>query len=157
MTAAPSLDIRTRHLCNFSIDFDEVQYIATDAGLRINYIVKEGVVTGDRFAGEFVAGGGDWIVLGSDGVARLDVRATILADDGSLVFLTNSGRVDLRDTALRDRMAAGEALAWSDLYARSAPLFETSSEKYGWLNSIVTVALNGFAPQHVDYAVYEVC
>lgn len=149
------MPIELRHLCDFSIDFQPIQYIPTGAGMRANYVIKEGVVTGERFNGEFVSGGGDWAVVGTDQVARLDVRATIRADDGQLVFVTNTGRIDLRD-GIGERLLAGARLGWSDLYARSSPLFETGSEQYGWLNSLVTVALNGLAPEHVDYEIYEV-
>jgi hypothetical protein len=148
-----SIDVR--HLCDFSIDFEPVQYIPTGAGMRANYVIREGVVTGERLNGELVAGGGDWIVVGADQIARLDVRATIRADDGELVFVTNTGRVDLRD-GIAERLLAGEQLGWRDFYARSSPLFETGSERYGWLNSVVTIALNGLAPAHVDYEIYEV-
>jgi hypothetical protein len=149
------MPVELRHLCDFSIDFEPVQYIPTGAGVRANYVIKEGVVTGERFNGEFLTGGGDWVVVGSDQIARLDVRATIRADDGQLVFVTNTGRIDLRD-GIAERLLAGERLASSDFYARSSPLFETGSERYGWLNSMVTVALNGLAPDHVDYEIYEV-
>jgi hypothetical protein len=149
------MPIETRHLCDFSIDFEPIQYIPTGIGVRANYVVKEGVVTGERFNGELVAGGGDWVVVGTDQIARLSVRATIRADDGELVFVTNTGRIDLRD-GIGERLLAGERLGPTDLYARSSPLFETGSQTYGWLNSIVTVALNGLAPQHVDYEIYEV-
>jgi hypothetical protein len=148
--------IDVRHVCDFSIDFEDVQYIPTGTGMRVNYIIKSGTVTGERFNGEFVPGGGDWIVLGTDQIARLDVRATIRADDGELVSITNTGRVDFRNDAARERYFAGERVPWSDIYARSSPLFETGSEKYSWLNSVVTVALNGLANDHVDYEIYEV-
>jgi len=121
------MSIDVRHLCDFAIDFDPVQYIPTAAGMRANYVIKEGVVTGERFNGEFIRGGGDWILVGSDQVARLDVRATIRADDGELVFVTVTGRVDLRD-GIAERLLAGERLASTDFYARSSPLFETGSD-----------------------------
>jgi hypothetical protein len=123
--------------------------------MRANYVIREGVVSGDRLNGELVAGGGDWVVVGSDQIARLSVRATIRTDDGELVFVTNTGRIDLRD-GIAERLLAGERLGPADFYARSCPLFETGSERYAWLNSVVTVALNGLAPDHVDYEIYEV-
>jgi len=155
LDAAVSPAVRTRYLCDFSIDFDEIQTIPTGTGLRLNYVVREGVVTGDRLSGTFIAGGGDWITIGTDQIGHLDVRATVRTDDGELIYITNTGRVDLRG-GIAERLGAGEALTSKDLYARSAPLFETGSEKYAWMNSIVTVALNGLAPQHVDYSIFEI-
>jgi hypothetical protein len=149
------MPVELRHLCDFSIDFEPTQYIPTGVGMRANYVIKQGTVTGERFNGELIAGGGDWVVVGADQIARLSVRATIRADDGELVFVTNTGRIDLRD-GIAERLLAGERLGPADFYARSCPLFETGSQRYGWLNSIVTVALNGLAPDHVDYEIYEV-
>ena len=108
------MPIETRHLCDFSIDFEPIQYIPTGIGVRANYVVKEGVVTGERFNGELVAGVGDWVVVGTDQIARLSVRATIRADDGELVFVTNTGRIDLRD-GVGERLLAGERLGPNDL------------------------------------------
>ena len=149
------MPIEARHLCDFAIDFEPTQYIPTGVGMRANYVIREGTVTGERFNGEFISGGGDWVVVGADQIARLDVRAAIRADDGELVFVTNTGRIDLRD-GVAERLLAGERLGPTDFYARSSPLFETGSQHYCWLNSIVTVALNGLAPEHVDYEIYEV-
>jgi len=147
--------VEVTHLCDFSIDFEDIQIMPAGGLTRVVYVVKNGTVEGKRINGEIVAGGGDWILLGSDQIARLDVRATLRTDDGELVYITNTGRVDLRDGVL-DRFSGGEPLTSADVYARSSPLFETGSEKYAWMNSIVTVAFNGFAPAHVDYEIYEV-
>ena len=102
------MPIDLRHLCDLSIEFDPIQYIPTAAGVRANYVIKEGVVTGERFNGEFIPGGGDWVVVAGDQIARLDVRATIRADDGELVFMTATGRIDLGD-GIGGRLLGGEA------------------------------------------------
>ena len=39
--------------------------------------------------------GGDWLTLRSDGVGILDVRATLEADDGALIYTSYSGGDDL--------------------------------------------------------------
>ena len=149
------MPVELRHLCDFSIDFEPTQYIPTGVGMRANYVIKQGTVTGERFNGELIAGGGDWVVVGPDRRADGQARDLVGADDGELVFVTNTGRIDLRD-GIAERLLAGERLGPADFYARSCPLFETGSQRYGWLNSIVTVALNGLAPDHVDYEIYEV-
>ncbi len=53
-------------------------------------------VTGGRFEGpglngSVVASGADWILVGGDGVGRLDVRATLRTDDGALVYVKYPG------------------------------------------------------------------
>lgn len=143
------------HLCDFSIEFEPAQSFLTPRGRRMVYVIKHGVASGPRLRGEFLPGGGDWIVIGQDRVATLDVRATLRTYDGELVFVTNTGRVRL-DPDTGKRFWAGEMLRWDEIYARSAPLFETGSEPYAWLNSTVTVAINEFSLSRVNYRIYAV-
>ena len=42
------------------------------------------------------------------------------------------------------------------MYARSSPLFETGDERYAWLNSLHTVAVNQFSLREVHYDVWAV-
>ena len=37
---------------------------------------------------------------------------------------------------------------------RTTPVFETGSEKYGWLNPIIAVGVGGRTPRGVAYTVY---
>jgi len=54
------------------------------------------------------------------------------------------------------RIARGERVDASESYQRIAPLFETASERYGWLNRIVSVGLGERTPGGVSYRVFEV-
>ncbi|MGI5269413.1 DUF3237 family protein [Nonomuraea sp. CA-218870] len=47
----------------------------------------------------------------------------------------------------------GETIAWNETHA---PLFETGAERYAWLSSAVTVAVNEPALDPVDYRVYRI-
>ncbi|GGO83681.1 DUF3237 domain-containing protein [Nonomuraea cavernae] len=85
-----------------------------------------------------LSSGGDWITVGSDRVARLDVRATIRTHDDELVFLTVTGRATMSDEVI-NRLFAGETIGWEEMHARSAPLFETGADGYAWLNSAAAV------------------
>jgi hypothetical protein len=40
-----------------------------------------------------------------------------------------------------ERIGRGEAASPSEYYVRTVPFFETASEKYGWLNKLVSVAI----------------
>ena len=153
-TLGDRLGIETRHLCDISIDV-ALQAVPSPAGNRMNFALERGVCVGDRLNGAFHQNGGDWTTLGSDGIARLDVRATIETDDGELVYMTNTGRFVLDEVAMA-RLTEGEHLANDEIYARSSPLFETGSERYAWLNGIVTIAVGEIAVDHVDYRVFEV-
>jgi hypothetical protein len=148
--------IAVEHICDFEIEFEPLQTIASPAvGTRLNVVVARGVARGPRLNGEFLPGGGDWITLGTDGIARLDVRATLRADDGHLVYVTNTGRHVGTDTTSA-RFAGGELIAWDEAYTHSSPLFETDSETYGWLNGAVTTAINEVALDRVHYRIYRI-
>lgn len=144
-----------RHLFDMHVDLAPAQVIASPEVTRMVFVAEGGTVTGDRIQGQVLPGGGDWLRVGSDGVGRIDVRATIQTHDGELVLLTNTGLIALAGPAL-ERFGAGESLEWDELHARSAPLFETGAEQYAWLNSVVSVAVHGLGPRHVDYRVFEV-
>lgn len=143
------------HLCDFKIEFSRVDIEPTPLGTRLTFVVEGGRVAGPRLSGTFLPGGGDWVTVGSDGVARLDVRATLRTDDGAVVQVTNTGRAVLPDGATA-RMLNGELIRWDEMYARSSPLFETGDDRYGWLNGLHTVAVNEFSLQAVHYRIFEV-
>ena len=61
--------------------------------------------------------GADWLLVGADGTAALDVRITLLTDDGALVYVRYDGRADFY-------AGAGSA----HIYV--AQRFETRDERY---------------------------
>jgi len=147
--------ITVEHLCDFAITFQTMQTFSTPLGTRMIAVVEHGTVEGPRLHGEFLPGGGDWIMIGADRVARLDVRATIRTHDGDLVFVTVNGRATLSDEAIA-RLFAGETIGWDEMHVRSTPLFETGAERYAWLNSTVAIAVNELSLKHVNYRIYSV-
>ncbi|WKG02009.1 DUF3237 domain-containing protein [Mycolicibacterium sp. HK-90] len=143
------------HLLDIRIDFESVHVFATPVGTRMTFVVKQGRCVGPRIAADVLPGGGDWLLLGSDGVARLDVRATLRTDDGALIHLANTGRVRMNRSAT-DRFTAGELIRHDEMTARSSPLFETDDERYRWLNAVHTVAINQVSLSEVHYRVFAV-
>jgi Protein of unknown function (DUF3237) len=150
-----STELTFEHLCDFRIEFEHHQIYPTPVGMRVTYVVKGGRFEGSDLSGEFLSGGGDWVVVGSDRVARLDVRATMRTHDGALIHITNIGRARLDDEATA-RLYQGELIRSDEMYARSSPLFETGDERYAWLNSVHTVAVNQFSLSEVHYRIYTV-
>ncbi|MBU9766205.1 DUF3237 domain-containing protein [Mycobacterium sp. TNTM28] len=149
--AVPSCE----HLLDIRIGFESVHMFATPLGTRMTYVVEQGRCVGPRIAADVLPGGGDWILLGTDGVARLDVRATMRTDDGAFIHLTNTGRVRM-DRQTTDRFMAGELIRHDEMTARSSPLFETDDERYRWLNAVHTVAINQVSLSEVHYRVFAV-
>jgi hypothetical protein len=146
--------IAVEHLFDLAIDFEPMKIYPSPFGTRIDAIVRQGKAEGPRLQGEVLAGGGDWIVVGDDNIGRLDVRATIRTHDGEMVYVTNAGRVAFDDEA-QTRFLAGETVAFDDMHARAAPLFETGSDPYRWLNRTVAVGIVvELSLEHIRYQVY---
>ena len=55
-----------------------------------------------------------------------------------------------------DRLARGEMVDTSEYYFRTAPLFETASATYDWLNRVLAVGIGRRTPGQVSYAVYAI-
>jgi hypothetical protein len=146
--------LAVEHIFDIAVDFDPMKIYPSPFGTRIDAIVRQGKADGPRLRGDILAGGGDWLLVGDDGVGRLDIRATIRTPDGDMVHLTSAGRTVLTE-ASRDRFLAGETITIDDLYGRTSPVFETASEAYSWLNGIVAVGvIVELSLTHIRYHVY---
>ncbi|HEV2055599.1 MAG TPA: DUF3237 domain-containing protein [Methylomirabilota bacterium] len=149
-------DLKTELLCEMSADLEEPQDIGTTPyGNRRIISVTGGSFAGPRLKGEVLPGGGDWLLIRPDGVRQLDVRATLRTDDGHLIYVSYRGIADI-SPAVFQRLLRGEAVDPAEYYFRTTPVFETGSEKYGWLNRIVTVGVGTRTPTGVGYIVYAI-
>lgn len=90
-----------------------------------------------------------------DGAAQLDVRSTLRTDDGALIYVSYRG-MSVIPGDVRKRIMDGEDVSVAEYYFRTTPYFETASEKYAWLNKIVTVAVGKRTKSGVIYSIYEV-
>ncbi len=148
-------ELPVEHLCDFEVELEPAQLIATPVGARMTFIAKGGRVTGPKLNGEVLPGGGDWLLVGSDRVGRVDVRATVRTDDGALIHYTAGGVISIPADGL-ERLQAGERLPFEETYVRTTPRFETADERYAWLNGIVVVGYNELSKDHIDYRMYRV-
>lgn len=128
---------------------------------RIGYITG-GKFEGPRLSGEVLPGGGNWSVggrLGSDAsVGTLDARAVLRTHDGALIYVNYFGRSVIPDDVRRE--FADPALASkvdpSRYYLRIAPVFETASPDYAWLNGTLAIGVGertDLGARHRLYAV----
>ena len=92
-----------------AVDLEPAQAIPTNVGARMTFIARGGTVEGPRIKGELLPGGGDWLMVGTDAIGRVDVRATIRTDDGALIHYEARGVIDIPADGL-ERLAAGERL-----------------------------------------------
>jgi hypothetical protein len=124
-------------------------------GVRQIADVTGGKVEGDRIRGTLLPSGGDWLLIGPDGVARLDVRATVRTEDGAHVFVQYPGVLVLNE-AVTKALAEGRETEFGDAYFFTQPRFETGDPRYAWLNSAVAIGEGRLLPGAVEYRVYRV-
>ncbi|HEY6649421.1 MAG TPA: DUF3237 domain-containing protein [Mycobacterium sp.] len=143
------------HLFDMHVNLQPAQPIPTPVGSRMTFITNGGVIEGPRLRGEVLPGGGDWLIVGIDGVGRVDVRATLRTHDGALIHYESRGIIKIPADGVQ-RLAAGELLPFAETYIRTTPKFETSDERYAWLSEVVALGYNILSPNHIDYRIYRV-
>lgn len=109
------------------------------SGTRIVVEVTGMTLTGERLNGKLKGVAADSVTVVGE-TATIDVRATIETDDGALVYIQYLGRSDV---------SAGFGAA--PIYV--APTFETSDERYRWLNHLQAVGKGDLA--ELSYEWYE--
>ncbi|MET3844076.1 DUF3237 family protein [Bradyrhizobium sp. OAE829] len=102
-------------------------------GIRRFFEVSDGSIEGKRLKGKASSGGGDWLLVGSDGFARLDVRAQIATEDGAFIYANYPGLLELNEK-VGQALATGGKTDYGDQYFRTTPRFETGDPRYTWLN-----------------------
>ena len=124
-------------------------------GMRSIVPVTGGDFEGPRLRGKVMPGGGDWLLLRSDAVLELDLRITLETDDRALIHMSFQG---LRHGPA-DVIAAlgrGEVVDPATYYFRTVPRFETSAEKYAFLNRIITVGVGETRPDGAVHRIEEI-
>jgi hypothetical protein len=128
---------------------------ATPAAIRRLGIVPGGTFEGERLRGRVLDGGNDWQSVRKDGSTWLDVRLVLNTDDGAHIAMTYQG-VRHGPPDVIARIEKGETLDPSTHYFRINPVFETASEKYGWINRILAVGSGLRRADGPIYSVFEV-
>jgi hypothetical protein len=148
-------ELPVEHLLDLRVDLEPAVPIATAVGAQMVFIAKTGTFEGPRLRGELLPGGGDWLLVGTDRIGRVDVRATLRTDDGALIHYTAGGVIKIPDDGL-ERLAAGDRLPFEETYVRTTPRFETADERYAWLSELVVIGHNELSQNHIDYRMYAV-
>jgi hypothetical protein len=149
--------IQTRHIFQIILTVPNITDLGqTPMGGRKIAQVSAGEFNGERLRGTVLsAPGGDWLLMRPDGVLQLDVRLTLQTDDGHLVYMSYRGIRHGPEDVI-NKLNNGEQVDPSLYYFRMTPVFETSSEKYGWLNRIIAVATGRRESTGPTYDVFEV-
>ena len=151
------MNIAARDLLVLEAVLAEPQMVtATPYGLRKIVPVLGGTFTGERLNGSILpTGGHDWAMTRADGVLVLDVRLVLETDDGAQILMTYRG-IRTGTPAVLARIASGEYVDPAEYYFRIVPFFETGSEKYAWLNSIVCLGFGERVKAGPRYTVHEI-
>src|SRR5438105_12290044 len=128
---------------------------AVPHGIRSIIPVTGGDFEGPRLRGEVLSGGGDWLLLRDDGVLELDLRITLETDDHALIHMTFQG---LRHgpPEVFAALGRGEVVDPASYYFRTLPRFETSMERYAFLNRIIAVGVGETRPGSAKHRIEEI-
>jgi hypothetical protein len=153
-----SLTLSGRHLCDVQLvaKGDGPGRIDSAWGTRIIEYIEDGEFAGPALSGRVLPGGGDWPTLANDGefAMRLDVRAVWQTHDGAKLFVQYYGFMALGPPS----EASGNPMEAdpSSYYFRVAPTFQTSDERYAWLNKTLCVGVGRFTPGGLGYRIYAI-
>jgi hypothetical protein len=139
----PKFSFDAEFLCDIEADLSVPEMIGqVPEGVRTTFYIAGGTFEGPNIRGKVRPVGADWLVMRSDGIGELDVRATLETDDGELIYVYYKGLTDMSGGA-EPRIITN-------------PVFRTASEKYSWLNGVFAVGIGAPGENKVSYSVYRI-
>ena len=137
-----TLPLQSEYLFRMTLGVGTPQMIGNTRNGELRIVpVTGGTVVGPKLNGEIMPGSAaDWLRVDPDGSAQIDVRLTIRAASGSMVFLAYNGIRHGSPAALA-KLAAGEAVDPSEIYFRTLIRFETGASDLAWMNKIIAVGV----------------
>jgi len=155
--------LQSCYLCTVEFDVDSgiIAIGASPFGDQRAGYVTGGRVTGSRINGTVLPGGGNWSRagrLGSDSsVGTFDARVVWQTEDGEMIYVTYSGRNVIPDDVRAEFGDPAQPHVDPErYYLRIAPVFETASEKYGWLNGVLAVGVGERTSFGVRHIIHEI-
>lgn len=123
-------------------------------GTRRFIPVTGGRFEGERLSGTVLPGGADCQLIRPDGVAELDVRVMLRAEDGH-EFLMRAFGLRHGPPEVMARIARGEVVAPDAYYFRESVFFEAPEGPLVWLNRLMGVGVGIRNPDSVVLEVHE--
>ncbi|MFI5781307.1 DUF3237 domain-containing protein [Nocardia sp. NPDC051570] len=119
-------------------------------GVRMFIEILDGVLEGapdvpevEAFTGKVLPGGGDWVLIGADGWARLDVRVQFQTADGAAIYAEFPGLIEMNEKVQR-AFTEGGATEFDDQYFRVTPRLETGDSALDWVNHTLFLGAGRF-------------
>lgn len=140
-----SIELSVRHFCTYTVTLQPPDMVAnTFRGRRYVVGLTDGVWEGPGFrAVQRGVAAADWLAIGEDGTAQIDVRMTLRTEEKAFLQVEYQGRADWSG-------GIGSAPGYT------APRFETDHPDFLWMNSRQFVAKGGMDGSRVRYEVYLV-
>ena len=117
--------------------------------------ILEGVASGKNLSGRVLPGGADFQNIRSATYTDIQARYIIETTEGERIYVENTG---IRTGSPEDieKLARGEFVDPSRLYFRTYPRFETSAERWLWLNDHLFVGTGARHPDRVELNFYVI-
>ena len=132
-------EIKTEFLFTIALEVQVINLGDTPYGSRRIFRFDSGMFEGPKLKGAVLPGGGGCSLMRRDDVLEIEVRLTLETDDKEQIYMSWKGfRHGPKEVI--DRLNRGETVDPGAYYFRATPYFETSSEKYAWMNRICSVA-----------------
>jgi hypothetical protein len=149
------IEYAIEHLCSFGGVGGTAPEVIGEVGegLRINFHLTGGTVTGPEINGVVREAGGDWLTVRRDGVGLVDARVTLQTDDAALILLTYTGLLEFGADGYERFLREGPPEAAP---IRVAVRLFTGHAKYKWLNRVQAFGVGHFsrADRTASYDVY---
>lgn len=151
------LPLTSEFLFRMALSAGAPQMVGTARNGELRIIpVTGGTLEGPRFNGEVLpATAADWLRVDPDGTAHMDVRLTLKAASGGIVFMHYSG-IRTGAPEVLARLNSGQPVDPADYYFRIAIRFETGAADLAWMNKVIAVGVGQRPPSGPTYDVYAI-
>jgi len=136
------------------VDGDQYPVGAGPFGGRLVVTVTDGWAKGERITGRLVGPSADWVLMGADGYAQIDVRTQLRTDDGADLYLNYTGSLEMNEAVMAAVQGEGET-AFSDQYWFTHLRIESGAEQYQWVNRTLFVGQGRMVSDGIEYEIYR--
>jgi hypothetical protein len=112
----------------------------TTHGQRRFVQVSGGSFRGVRLKGQVMPVGADIALIRDDNVFETNVHMLMNTDDQEMIYMSYTGRFHGPSGFIERLVNRDPTIQQGDFYLWNAVFFETSAEKYRWLNGILAVS-----------------
>ena len=133
------------------LEFGQIESL----GRRRVIPITGGRFEGPQFKGQILNNGADWQLVLADGLAQIDTRYALRTDDGALIYIQTRG-VRHGPSEVMAEVAKGNPVDPNRYYFRVSAQFETSAERYRWLNRTLAIGSGMRLGNAVIYDAYTV-